>query len=185
MRSRRRLPALASALVFVALGGEARADTQMSTALTMGGGVAEMRGATYGAFHLGAHGDVLFGRSRGSDMALGPYAELGTVAFNSFEMGGGLSWLLPVWTTVPFVVSGGAFARHTGPFDWEPGVAGRLFVGSRSYNFHSVYGLSLGGFVQLRHGLGDGKQSDLLFGVHVDLSLLAWPWVYAFQSITR
>jgi hypothetical protein len=170
----------------IPLGAEpAGADPQVNGGMTIGGGVGDMRATPYGAFHLGLRGDVLFFRERNADMALGPYAELGTVAFSSFETGGGLSWLVPASTTLPFVLSAGGYARHTGPLSWEPGLATSLFFGSRSYNFHSAYALMLGGFLQMRYGLGDGRQADLILGLHVDLALLAWPWVYAYQSITR
>jgi hypothetical protein len=165
--------------------GVASADVQGNAGMTIGGGVADVRASPYAAFHLGVRGDLLFFRQRNADMALGPYVEVGTVAFNSFETGGGLSWLIPVSSTLPVILSAGSYGRHTGPFSWEPGIATSLFVGSRSYNFHSAYSLMLGGFLQARHGLGDGRQADLLLGVHADLALLAWPWIYAYQAIAH
>src|ERR1700691_5584998 len=47
------------------------------------------------AFHLGLHGDVLFGRTSTSDFGIGPYAELFTHAFDEIQFGGGVSGLLP------------------------------------------------------------------------------------------
>jgi hypothetical protein len=109
-------------------------------------------------------------------MAVGPYAEVITVAFESLEMGGGVEWLLPVFTGVPFVVSVGGHARY-GDEGWEPGIHSTLFVGSRSFNRGSAYGFALGGFAQGRYAFGDNRQGDVLLGVYVDLALFAVPFV--------
>jgi hypothetical protein len=153
----------------------AHADPQLSTGVTIGGGISGLRQAPpFPSFHLGARGSVLFGRSKDDRMAVGPYAEVLTVAFESFEPGGGLEWLLPVATGVPFVLSAGAHARYS--IDgWEPGVHGGLFVGSRSYNHDSLYGVAVGGFVQGRVAFGDVRQGDVLIGLYIDSAILALP----------
>ena len=115
-------------------------------------------------------------------MALGPYVETLTVAFETFEVGGGLSWLIPLSEHFPLVLSAGMHARgYEGPvpgsWAWEPGVDASLFFGSRSLNFGSLYGLAGGLFVEGRWGLGDGRQADLLFGAAVDFELLAMPFI--------
>lgn len=181
----RELSAILAGAVLVLAPSIASADAQVNAGLTVGGGVAEMRDRPHAAFHLGLHGDVLFLRNRNSDMAIGPYVEASTYGFATAELGGGVSWLVPVSSSLPFIFSAGTFARNEHADGWEPGAAATIFFGSRSYNFHSTYGLMAGLFLQGRVGLANSRQADLLLGAHIDLSLLAWPWVYAFQAITR
>jgi hypothetical protein len=144
--------------------------------VTLGGGGANLRTEPLPVFHLGFHADVLFARSSDHDMAIGPYVEVLTVAFETFEAGGGVSWLIPVSEHFPLVWSLGAHARGF-PGGWEPGLDTTLFFGSRSYNFGSVYGLAAGVFVQGRLGLGDGNQADILGGALIDLEVFVLPFV--------
>ena len=118
-------------------------------------------------------------------MAVGPYVELVTEGFASVEVGGGVEWLVPVWTPVPFVFSAGLFERKAPGFSLAPGVASTVFLGSRSYNFHSVYELAAGFFVQGRYGFGDARQADVTAGLQLDLSLFAYPFLFAYQALGR
>lgn len=161
------------------------AAPQVSVGATVGGAVTNLRDHASGAFTLGARGDILFLRERGTDMAVGPYVEALTVGFDTLETGGGFEWLLPVRDDLPFVLSAGAFERHAPNQGWQPGVATGLFFGSRSYNFHSWYGLGTGVFVQGRYGLGDSRQADVLIGVQLDAALLAFPFLFAYQAIAH
>jgi hypothetical protein len=135
------------------------------------------------AYHFGARLDMLLFRERPDMMALGPYIDVATHAFDTFETGGGASWLVPAGETA-FVFSGGMFAR-TSRFGWEPGVAGTIFWGSRSYNYHGNYGLGLGLFAQGRYGLGDGRQADAILGLQLDLAYLALPFLLAYEAATH
>ncbi len=176
---------LAGLLVALA-SSHASAAPQANLGLTLGGGATDVRtSGPRAAFHLGARGDVLFFRNRSRDMAVGPYVDFATAAFDTLEVGGGVEWLIPLSTSLPFVLSGGVLERRAPGFGWEPGVASTLFVGSRSYNYHSWYGLSAGLFVQGRYGLGEGKQADLIAGAQVDLSLFAYPFVLAYEALRR
>jgi hypothetical protein len=134
-------------------------------------------------FHLGARADVLFLRTRNRDMGIGPYVDFATAAFETLELGSGIEWLIPVSEAWPVVVSAGVFERRAPGFGWEPGAATTLFVGSRSYNFTSWYGLAAGFFVQGRYGFGDARQADVLAGVQVDLSFLAYPFLLAYEAL--
>jgi len=166
---------------------EARAEAhpQISSGLTTGAALTDLRferGPRL-AYHLGGRLDVLFLREAPGDMAIGPYVDVATHAFDTFETGGGVSWLVPAGGTA-FVLSGGAFGRTAG-FGFEPGVAGTIFWGSRSYNYHSTYGIGVGVFAQGRYGFGDGKQADAILGAQIDLEYFALPFVFAYEAITR
>ncbi len=139
----------------------------------------------HGAFHLGARADVLFLRQRDREMAVGPYVDFVSEGFGTAEVGAGGEWLVPVWSTVPFVFSAGGVARKARGYAWEPGVAAGVFLGSRSYNFHSAYQLAGGLFLQGRYGFGDARQADLIAGLQVDLTLLAYPFVFLYQAVRR
>ena len=84
----------AAALIAFALFARANgagADPQAGAALTVGGGVAGLQpdGRKMPVFHLGVRADLLFLRERDRDMAVGPYVEVGTEAFESLALGGG------------------------------------------------------------------------------------------------
>ena len=165
----------------------ANADLQISTGVTTGVALTDLR--TNGprvAYTLGGRFDFLFGRTSPRDMAIGPYLEILTTAFDSIEGGGGVAWLVPTGAT-GFVFSVGAFARSAG-YGLEPGAAGTIFWGSRSFNYHSAYAISAGLFAQGRYGMGGNdtsKQADVLFGVQLDLEYLALPFVFAYEAIAR
>jgi len=184
----RRAGATAAVLFAVAaasLAAEASAAPQITSGVTTGLALTDLR-ADNGprvAYHLGARLDLSFLRSGPRDMGLGPYVDVATAAFDTFETGGGLAWVVPVDSTA-FVLSGGAFAR-TSRFGWEPGASATLFWGSRSYNFHSAYQIGLGLYAQGRYGFGDGKQADAILGVQVDLEYLALPFLLAYEAIAH
>lgn len=164
----------------------ARAEPQASVGLTLGAA-----GEAYNrqwwkrtAFHLGLHGDILFGRKGNGDFGIGPYAEVLTHGFDSIQFGGGVSGLLPVIDTFPIVLSAGAYGRKgSDKFAVEPGVMGEFFWGARSYNFHSKYGLSGGLLAQLRYGLGPSKETSIVIAAQVDVGLLVLPIVFLVTAV--
>jgi hypothetical protein len=165
--------------------GVAWADPQASMGMTLGFVETGLRTSASGAFHMGGRADVLFLRHRDSDGAVGPYADIATAGFHTLQTGGGLEWLLPVLDDFPIVLSAGAFAGKIPDFAWEPGLTGGIFFGSRSYNFHSWYGLATGLFAQGRYGLGDAREGDVIVGVQLDLELVALPFLLAYESIAH
>ncbi len=173
-------------LATLALAGAAEARPQISSGVTTGVAFTDFR-ADNGprlAYQLGGRLDFLLGRTRPSDMAIGPYLELTTAAFDTFEAGGGVAWLVPTGSPA-FVFSAGGFAR-TSRFGVEPGAAATAFWGARSYNFHASYAIAAGLFVQGRYGLaGDGRQADALAGVQLDLEYFALPFLFAYEALTR
>jgi hypothetical protein len=165
----------------VLLATPARATPQLSGGLTTGVALTDLRAnGPRVAYHLGARFDALFLRDGPREMALGPYVDVATAAFDTLETGGGVEWLIPVDATA-FVLSGGAFARKSA-FGWEPGAASTLFWGSRSYNYHSAYALGVGLFAQGRYGLGDMHQADVIGGVQIDLEYLALPFLFLYNA---
>jgi hypothetical protein len=156
----------------------------VSTSLVLGGGVADLRAneplKPRAVFQLGAWADAIFLRQRSSDMGLGPYVHFDTTAFDTVSFGGGATWLIPVGSPV-LSLSVGALGRSSAR-GLEPALSTTLFFGSKSYNFHSLYGLSAGLFAQARYGVGKSDQADLLFGAQVDLAIMALPFIYVIES---
>jgi hypothetical protein len=139
-------------------------------------------GRASGAFHLGARGDLLFLRSSPRQMGLGPYVDVATAGFRDVDAGGGLSWLVPLWEDLPVVLSGGAFAREGRTRTLAPGVEGTLFAGSRSYNFHSSYGMAIGLFAQTRWVPESPSTLDVVIGVQLDAEILALPVLFVVNA---
>jgi hypothetical protein len=108
-------------------------------------------------------------------MGLGPYVDVATSGFHDTDLGGGLSWFVPLIEDLPLVVGGGMLVRNGGARAWAPGAEATLFLGSRSYNFHSDYGMALGFFAQSRWIPEPPASIDAVFGVQVDAEVLALP----------
>jgi hypothetical protein len=187
MVSGRHLVAVIAAPALVALaGGAARAEPQGTAGVTVGVAGVGLDRAFWDAtvFHLGLRGDVLFGREGNSDFGIGPYGELLTHAFDEMQLGAGGAVLLPVLDTLPVVASAGIYGRFgDDPFGLEPGVAGSLFWGSRSYNFHSNYVMSAGILAELRVGLGESRETSIVLGAQLDLAFISLPVVMLINGL--
>jgi hypothetical protein len=181
----RTYPAALIVFALLARAERAEADPQAGAALTVGGGVVGLQpdGRKVPVFHLGVRADLLFLRERDRDMAIGPYVEVGTEAFQSLAIGGGAEWLLPVTESFPLILSAGAAARGVDGAGWEPGLSAGAFFGSRGYNFHSWYGLTGGVFVLARRSLGATRDTDLIAGLELDLSLFAYPAIFLYNAL--
>jgi hypothetical protein len=132
-------------------------------------------------FYNGLRADVLFGRSRNSDFAVGPFAGLATAGFDDLRLSGGGSFLIPLTAYFPLVLSASGYERHED--EWTPGVSGWLFFGSRSYNFHSSYVMAGGILLGLEHDVGGPKQNTIFVGAQIDALILALPFVAAYEWI--
>jgi hypothetical protein len=180
----RRLGAVLLGCLAVSTAKDALADPQASVGLTLGGAVDDVVGpGTEGAFHLGARGSVLFLRNRGTDMAIGPYLDVATASFHNVDLGGGAEWLIPVRDDLPLVLSAGAFWREGDGRSFTPGMESTLFWGSRSFNFHSWYGLAAGIFAQTRWIPQSPATLDLVFGLQIDAEILALPSILLFEAL--
>ena len=166
--------------------GSARADVQGTAGLTIGAaGVGVDRKIWDNTlFHLGLHGDVLFGRGRTSHFGVGPYLELSTHAMREVQFGGGVSGLIPVLDPFPLILSVGAYGRKgDDAYGLEPGVAAELFWGTRSYNFHANYVMAAGIIAQMRYGLGASKETSIVVGAQLDFAALGLPLVLLINAI--
>lgn len=163
----------------------ALADPQASVGVTAGAAIEDVVAprSPFGAFHLGLRGDVLFLRSEPRQMGLGPYVDVATEGFSNLDAGGGASWLIPALEDLPLVLSAGAFARNGQQRSWAPGLEGTVFLGSRSYNFHSDYGMAFGFFGQTRWVPSTPAVLDVVMGVQLDLELLALPVLFVFEGL--
>jgi hypothetical protein len=182
----RHLAALVAVPALLAASAAARAEPQGTAGLTVGAaGVGVDRGIWEATvFHLGLHGDVLFGREENADFGIGPYAEFLTHGFDEVQLGGGGSVLLPVLDSLPLVVSAGVYGRKgDDDFGFEPGFAASLFWGSRSYNFHSSYVMTAGLLGELRLGLGESRETSIVIAAQLDLAILSLPAVFLINAI--
>ena len=143
--------------------------------------------------HLGARGDVMFGRDGSNGFGVGPYLEVLTHDFGELQTGGGASLLLPVMELFPIVLSAGGYLRipwrdAPGPladrsYGIEPGVAGTIFFGTRSFNFHSSYEITVGVLGQARFGLGESRESSFVVAAQLDLAALWVPVVFIYHGV--
>jgi hypothetical protein len=169
---------IAAPLGVALLPGVAFGAPQASVGLTAGGAIeTSASSAAHADGLLGVRADVLFGRARGTDMALGPYVELATLGFGNVDGGAGLAWLLPVRDDLPLVLSAGPFLRDEYGHSWSAGMETTLFFGSRSYNFHSWYGLAAGVFAQTLWVPTASGEADFVLGTRIDGELLVLPWL--------
>jgi hypothetical protein len=183
--SLRALSLLAASLLSL-LARTAVAEPQASAGVTVGAafpGVVGPRSPV--GLHLGGRADVLLLRASERDMAVGPYVDVATTEFHDVDFGGGAEWLVPLTEDVPLVLAAGVFARNGGGRSWSPGAEGTLFVGSRSYNFHSWYGLAVGFFAQGRWVPESPATFDAVAGVQIDAEILAMPFLFLYTAITH
>lgn len=180
-----------AALAVLLASTDAAADPQVHGGVTIGYGARDLADGARGAFALGVRSGVLFLRDRDRDGGIGPYVDVLSLALSDLQLGGGVEWLLPGLEVPAIVLSAGALARRKsladGP-DWQPGAVARGFVGFRQLNFHSVYGMANGVFVEGRVGLVSSsalafrRQAELVGGVQIDLAILALPFVLVWNA---
>jgi hypothetical protein len=174
---------------------EAHAAPQANLGIIPGGGIEEVAGSGSpgGAFFLGARGDVLLLGSGPGTMAVGPYVDVSTLGFASVNAGAGGEWSLPVGRDFSLLAGAGGFVRAGSrsaggggaPPSGAAGLAGSLFFGARSYNFHSWYGLAVGLFAQALWLPESPGSLDAVFGVQVDAEILALPFLLAYEAIAH
>ena len=127
----------------------------------------------------GFRGDVLFGRERNADFALGPYATFGTATFSDLRFGGGLSLLLPVSESFPLVLEAGPHLRNLD----QPGVFASVFFGLRSFNHYGHYEMAAGLSVTAERSFTTSTPSALWITARIDGSWIALPFVFAYNAL--
>lgn len=125
------------------------------------------------AFCGAAHGDLILGRQRERDLGFGPYATLGTVAFDDLRATLGASLLIPTWEDLALVLSAGGLVDDSA----ELGAEGAAFFGIRSYNFHGAYNFGAGLVLGAERTFGEQPSTVLSLGVRVDGLALAVPFL--------
>jgi hypothetical protein len=97
-----------------------------------------------------------------------------------------VSVLLPVHPYLPIVVSLGSYAHKRSPVDgWDPGIAAELFWGSRSYNYHSMYGMAAGLVLEPRYGIGDAREATWVLAARIDGELIALPFLLLYEAVAH
>jgi len=182
-----------AALVFAS----ARADAgppQFGVGVTVGAAGVGKHQAIWDetVFHLGARGDVMF-RNGSRTFGIGPYVEVMTHDFGELQTGAGGSLLIPITELYPIVLSGGAYVRipwqgPVGPladkrYGVEPGLAGTIFLGTRSYNWHNSYEITVGLIGQARFGLGDSHETSFVIAAQLDLAAIWVPVVFIVHGL--
>ncbi len=130
------------------------------------------------AFCGALRGDLLFGRDRNSDFALGPYATLGTAKFSDARFGAGLSLLLPTFSgDFPIVLSAGGLSRNGS----DARLSGEVFFGLRSHNFHGAYAMASGLVIGGDRAFNDGRGNTLYVGLQIDGLWIALPFILGYE----
>jgi hypothetical protein len=126
--------------------------------------------------------DVLFGRERNADFALGPYASIGTATFSDLRLGGGLTLLVPTLAgDFPVLLSAGALTSNGD----DVRVSSELFFGLRSHNFHGHYAMAGGFIVGADRGVAGDRATTIYVGLQVDGLWLALPFVLGYEWLHK
>jgi len=174
----RKAPFIA-ALSLLSASAVARADPEWNVAAqTSLCGLGAERVWQKTGFCGGFRGDLLFGRDRNADFALGPYATFGTATFSDVRFGGGLSLLLPTLEgDFPIVLSAGAQSRNGS----DVRAAGEAFFGLRSHNFHGHYAMASGLVLGADRVLSGPPGNTLYVGLQIDGLWLALPFILGYE----
>ncbi|HEY1533624.1 MAG TPA: hypothetical protein VGF76_06385 [Polyangiaceae bacterium] len=130
------------------------------------------------AFCGAIRGDLLFGRERNADFALGPYATLGTAKFADARFGAGLSLLLPTFSgDFPVLLSAGGLSRNGS----DARLSAEMFFGLRSHNFHGAYAMASGLVLGGDSALNSGHANTVYVGLQVDGLWIALPFILGYE----
>jgi|LNFM01.1.fsa_nt_gb hypothetical protein len=183
-----------SAATSAAPGGESDQQTagpprrppfEFTAQVVLGGGARFAPGLVpAGVFTLAWRADMLFGRTTPRAFGIGPAIAARIDHFADVTPSLGASLLLPITEAFPLVLTP-SFALRWDGTSLAPGASGRLFWGIRSHNYHGVYALSFGLWVEARHFFGVQNSTDIAAGIDVDLQLLAVPFVALYVELFR
>ena len=174
------VPIFAAALGFFSVARVSRAEPEWNVAAqTSLCGLGEHGRIWQKTGFCGAiRGDLLFGRERNADFALGPYASLGTAKFSDARFGGGLSLLVPTLSgDFPVLLSAGALSRNGS----DARLSSELFFGLRSHNFDGSYAMASGVVVGGDASLTSNHATTVYVGLQVDGLWLALPFILGYE----
>lgn len=179
----RRTPFIATVLAFSGAASQAHAGPEWNVAAqTSLCGLGAERAWQKTGFCGGFRGDLLFGRDRNADFALGPYATFGTATFSDVRFGGGLSLLLPTLEgDFPIVLSAGAQSRNGDDLR----LAGEAFFGLRSHNFHGHYAMASGIVLGGDSVISGSRGNTLYVGLQIDGLWLALPFILGYEWLHK
>ena len=172
------------ALAVLCLPVASPATPQIPSDVSLGGGARFVPDGPAGVFSLGLRADVLFGGRGPYVPRVGPFVALRTDNFSDLVPAAGVSLLLPVSSGFPLVLSAGG-ALDVSPASPRAGVLARLWWGGRSYNYHSVYGLTVGLWAEARYFPDARSTADLVGGVDIDLEVFALPFILLYNWVAR
>ncbi|HYP98820.1 MAG TPA: hypothetical protein VER96_09105 [Polyangiaceae bacterium] len=179
----RRTSFIAALLAAIAVASQAHADPEWNVAAqTSLCGLGSERVWQKTGFCGGFRGDLLFGRDRNADFALGPYATFGTATFSDVRFGGGLSLLLPTLEgDFPIVLSAGTHSRNGSDLR----IAGEAFFGLRSHNFHGHYVMASGVVLGGDSVVSGPRGNTLYVGLQIDGLWLALPFILGYEWLHK
>lgn len=123
---------------------------------------------------LELQGDVMLGRESSADVGWGPQLAVGTHGGSDLRLRAGASVQLPL-DRLQLVVTPGPYLR-VGE-ETEPGLAARLFLGSRSYNHTGNYIAAFGLVAGFDAGFGQLGERSIVLGAHLDGMWLSLPLI--------
>lgn len=162
--------------------GVASAGPQWHLGLAPGGCYVDGQDDAGWAWCGSLSGHALFLRNRDRDFGVGPYARVLTVLGRGVSGSAGVSALVPVSPTFPFILSAGVAGDASGG-GLSPGADFSLFWGPSSYNFHSSYSMASGLLVGVQRVWGTEPATTLSLGAQLDLALVAIPFIALFEVL--
>jgi hypothetical protein len=130
------------------------------------------------AFCAALRGDLLFGRERNADFAIGPYASLSSAKFSDLRLGAGVSGLIPTLDgDFPIVLSTGLLSRN----GTDLRLSGEAFFGLRSHNFHGAYAMASGLILGADASFSGDRATTVYVGLQVDGLWLALPFILGYE----
>jgi hypothetical protein len=129
----------------------------------------------------GVRADILFGRTRNRDFAVGPYLTLSSANFADLRLGAGASVLLPTFDgDFPFVISVGGISRDF----VRAGLGTSVFFGLRSHNLHGGYAMASGLMLGADAELTGPRRTTLVLGLQLDGLWLALPFLLCYEWLS-
>ena len=126
-------------------------------------------------------GHLHFGRSGDPDLGLGPYLRATHVQDGGLSLASGVSVLLPVNPTYPFILSGGALLAARDPL--AAGAEAWLFWGPSSYNFHGSYSMASGVLAGIQRRFGRQAATTLSLMLQLDLAWPSLPFIALYELL--